>query len=166
MPLSLTKKPDFMKFPACVVALFLFGSSTINARDIRISSPNGRIVFVFTLTKTAPAYQVLFDKKTMVDASLLTLTFQESGVFGPNLNVDKPLVREIDETYDLVVGKVKIARNHCREGTLNYDYHGPAQRRQLVYWQPDQFHRPRSSYPLRLPARRSYLHCRCLCRRA
>ena len=116
--LSLTKKPALMKFLSCFAALFLLASSAVNAKDIRVSSPNGRIVFVFNLTKTAPTYRVLFDKKMMVDESPLTLTFQESGVFGPNLKTDKPIVRDIDETYELVVGKVKMARNHCREAVF------------------------------------------------
>jgi alpha-glucosidase len=95
--------------------LFLLISPPLSAKDIRVESPNGRIVFVFNLTKTSPTYRVLFDKKTLVDQSELNLTFQESGPFGANLKQGKPIFREIDETYDLVVGKVKTARNHCRE---------------------------------------------------
>lgn len=95
--------------------LFLLISPPLSAKDIQVESPNGRIVFVFNLTKTSPTYRVLFDKKILVDQSELNLTFQESGPFGANLKQGKPIFREIDETYDLVVGKVKTARNHCRE---------------------------------------------------
>jgi alpha-glucosidase len=95
--------------------LFLLISPLLSAKDIRVASPNGRIIFVFNLAKTSPTYRVLFDKKTMVDQSELSLTFQGSGPFGANLKQGKPVVREIDETYDFVVGKVKTARNHCRE---------------------------------------------------
>ena len=108
-----------MKIVVPLLSLFLLLlSPIITAKDIRVTSPNGRIVFVFNLTKSAPTYRVLLDKKTMVDESPLTLTFQERGVFGPNLKLGKPLMREIDETYDLVVGKVKTARNHCREAVF------------------------------------------------
>ena len=98
--------------------LFLLISPLISARDIRVPSPDGRIVFVFNLTKTAPTYRVLFDKKTLVNQSELSLTFQESGRFGANLKQRKPIIKEIDETYDLVVGKVKTARNQCREAVF------------------------------------------------
>ena len=108
-----------MKIVVPLLSLFLLLlSPIITAKDIRVTSPNGRIVFVFNLTKSAPTYRVLLDKKTMVDESPLTLTFQERSVFGPNLKLGKPLMREIDETYDLVVGKVKTARNHCREAVF------------------------------------------------
>ena len=108
-----------MKFSGSLIWLsLLFISPVFAAKDVRVTSPNGRIVFVFSLTKTAPTYRVLFDKKTMVDKSELSLAFQEGGLFGPNLSGQKPLIRDIDETYELVVGKVKTARNHCREATF------------------------------------------------
>lgn len=88
------------------------------AQPVRVASPNGRIVFSLALTKTAPTYRVTFDKRVLIDASPLTLTFREGGVFGPNLSQKKPVLRTIDETYELVVGKVKTARNHCREAVI------------------------------------------------
>lgn len=90
----------------------------VAAKDVRITSPNGRIVFSFNLTKTAPTYRVAFDDKLLVDNSELTLVFREGGLFGPNLTQQKPVVRLIDEPYNLVVGKVKTARNHCREAVF------------------------------------------------
>lgn len=88
------------------------------ARPVQVKSPNGRVVFSLTLTNTAPIYRLTFDKTVLVDESPLRLTFRESGVFGPNLDQKKPTTRLIDETYDLVVGKVKTARNHCQEAII------------------------------------------------
>jgi len=88
------------------------------ARPLRVASPNGRIVFSFTLTKTAPTYRVTFDKTILIEESPLSLAFESGGVFGPNLDQQKPVTRTIDETYELVVGKVKTARNHCREAVI------------------------------------------------
>lgn len=105
-----------------LIVLFLFwtAATTVaqSARPLRVVSPGGRIVFSFTLTKAAPTYRVTFDKTVLIGNSPLTLTFQPDGVFGPNLSQSRPVVRTIDETYDLVVGKVKIARNHCREAVI------------------------------------------------
>ena len=39
----------------------------------------------------------------------------DSGEFGSNLKVGKVRRKSIDETYELVVGKVSTARNHCNE---------------------------------------------------
>ena len=83
-----------------------------------MASPNGRIVFSFTLTKAAPTYRVTFDKAVLIEESSLSLAFESGGVFGPNLDQQKPVTRIIDETYDLVVGKVKTARNHCWEAII------------------------------------------------
>ena len=87
-------------------------------RPIRVTSPDGRIIFSFQLTKAVPTYRVTFDTKTLIEESDLTLTFRDSGLFGPDLNVGKPIVRVIDETYKLVVGKAKTVRNHCREAII------------------------------------------------
>lgn len=104
-----------MRFIYLLFYLISCFSPVLAQKKIRVASPNGRIVFTFTLTKAAPVYHVTFDGKTLVDDSELTLNFQESGLFGPNLSYKKPALRIIDETYDLTVGKVKTARNHCRE---------------------------------------------------
>ena len=88
------------------------------ARPVRVSSPNGRITFSLTLTKSAPTYRVTFDKTVLIDNSPLRLDFQSGGPFGANLDQKKPVTRTIDETYELVVGKVKTARNHCREAVI------------------------------------------------
>ncbi|GAB2584997.1 glycoside hydrolase family 97 protein [Spirosoma areae] len=90
-------------------------SPVLAQKVLRLASPNGRIVFVLTQAKAAPAYTITFDKKTLIEPSELTIAFQGSGLFGPNLMTQKPIVREIDETYELVVGKAKSVRNHCRE---------------------------------------------------
>ena len=87
-------------------------------RPVRVASPNGRIVFSFTLTKAAPTYRITFDKTVLIDASPLSLVFESGGTFGPNLTQKKPVTRTIDETYDLLVGKVRTARNQCREAVI------------------------------------------------
>ena len=102
-----------------VLVFGLLSTPIVAAKDVRVVSPDGRIVFVLSLTKSAPTYQVLFNKKSLVNPSELSLTFQEGGVFGPNLTQGKPIFRDIDESYDLVVGKVKTARNHCREAVFS-----------------------------------------------
>lgn len=92
--------------------------SALAQRPVRVASPNGRIVFSLTLTKAAPNYRVTFGKKVLIEDSPLGLAFDSGGAFGPNLNWGKPVTRTIDEMYDLVVGKVKTARNHCREAVI------------------------------------------------
>lgn len=110
-----------MKTLYCFLALLFTGFIPgLAQKNVRVVSPNGRIVFSLALTKTAPTYRVTFDGKTLVEDSELSLVFQEQGVFGPNLTQNKPTIRLIDESYELVVGKVKTARNHCREAIFPF----------------------------------------------
>ncbi len=84
----------------------------------RLTSPNGRVVFEYRLTAYAPIYRVSLDQTVVVDWSALTLTFKETGLFGPNLLGGKSTFRTVDETYDLLIGKAKTIRNQYRELTL------------------------------------------------
>ncbi len=105
-------------FVRLIAFYLLLVTPVLGQTGLRVASPNGRIVFSFTLTKTAPTYSVAFDKKTLIEPSEVTLVFAESGLFGQNLVQHKPIVRVIDETYDLLVGKAKSVRNHCREAVI------------------------------------------------
>ncbi len=98
-------------------------------KEIRLASPDGRVVFAFKNTPNAPTYRVTFKGKPIVEPSELGLDFAETGAFGPNLNVGKPAFREADETYDLVVGKAKTVRNRFREATLPLEERNGAKRR-------------------------------------
>ena len=112
---------------------FIAVSPALAQKNLHVRSPNGQIDFVFNLSKTAPTYKVTFNEKTLVEPSELTLTFQESGVFGPGLTQKKSITRIIDETYELVVGKVKKARNHCRETIIPlYEKEGSKRQINLV----------------------------------
>ena len=60
------------------------------------------------------SYDVSYKKQPLVSKSQLGFEF-DNGTFSSNLKVGKISRKEINETYELVVGKVRIARNHCNE---------------------------------------------------
>lgn len=102
-----------------VLLLLLLTTSALAApKPVRLASPDGQLVFTFRLTDTAPTYRVDFGKKPVVDESELTMTFAETGQFGADLLLEKPIFRTIDESYTLPVGKANPVRNHCREVML------------------------------------------------
>lgn len=108
-----------MRVIGYVILLYIVVAAPGKAKEVvRIASPNGRLVFSLNLTKAAPAYSVIFNTKTLVAESELSLVFRSTGVFGPNLANRKPVVRLIDEPYELMVGKAKTVRNHCREAVI------------------------------------------------
>lgn len=88
---------------------------TVSAQqNISLSSPDGKLKFLLKITPESVSYEVNYKKQPLVDNSLLGFSF-DSGEFGSGLKTGKVRRRKIDETYELVVGKVSSARNHCNE---------------------------------------------------
>ena len=87
-------------------------------KNIRLKSPDGNIAFSFKITEKAPVYQVTYKGKMLIENSALGLSFQAEENFAPDLNVLKPRFSEVDETYELIVGKAKSVRNHYREAVI------------------------------------------------
>lgn len=101
-----------------ILLCFLLAFSSIAQSPVRLASPDGRVVFSLKLTEAAPVYRVTLAGKPLVDDSPLQLLFAETGPFGPKLTMEKPRLRTVDESYDLLVGKAKTVRNHCQEATI------------------------------------------------
>jgi len=87
----------------------------VSARqNISVSSPDGKLKFLLKITPETVSYEVNYKRQLLVENSLLGFNF-DNGEFGSNLKVGKVRRKSIDETYELVVGKVSTARNHCNE---------------------------------------------------
>lgn len=84
-------------------------------KNIRLKSPDGNIVFSFKLEKNVPVYQVAFKEKTLIGDSKLGFSFKENGDFGTNVKMSKPTFKNVDETYELTVGKTKTVHNVYKE---------------------------------------------------
>lgn len=83
-------------------------------QNLSISSPDGKLKFSLKVTPENISYEVNYKKQPLVENSSLGFSF-DNGEFGSNLKVGKVRRKSIDETYELVVGKVSTARNHCNE---------------------------------------------------
>lgn len=84
-------------------------------KQFELRSPDGDLVFNFRLSKEAPVYQVKYKGNLLIDNSELGLAFQENGTFRENLSAGKPQFREVDENYELIVGKASRVRSHYHE---------------------------------------------------
>ena len=80
-----------------------------------LKSPNGQLAFSIHKDSMGLSYSIKYKTKKLIRKSRLSLNFLETGMFGKNIVLANPKFREIDEVYDLVVGKNKHIRNHCRE---------------------------------------------------
>ena len=83
--------------------------------SIRLESPDKHLVFSFSIDNNYPSYSVSYKGKSLIEDSRLSLVFKETGEFGRDLTISEPVYRLIDETYQLIVGKTKTARDFCRE---------------------------------------------------
>lgn len=101
------------KFYILCAALFCFMAVSAQ-QNISVSSPDGKLKFLLKITPETVSYEVNYKKQMLVENSLLGFSF-DNGEFGSNLKTGKVRRKSIDETYELVVGKVSSARNHCNE---------------------------------------------------
>ena len=95
-------------------AVLLCFSSAMAQKRISVTSPDKHIKFTMQVSPDELSYDVSYKKQPLVSKSQLGFEF-DNGTFSSNLKVGKINRKEIDETYELVVGKVRIARNHCNE---------------------------------------------------
>src|SRR6266498_4217491 len=109
-----------MKF----LQLFLLLSLVFPAiaqKTIKLSSPDGNIQYTFRLKKKIPVYNVSFKNKPLIADAELSLSFLENGTFRNNLKLTKPLYREADENYELIVGKAKMVHDHYKEVIISIE---------------------------------------------
>ena len=98
-----------------IICSFLFCLGTASAQQkFSVASPDGKLKLVLDIAPEKVAYSVKYGKQQLLEDSRLGFEF-DSGEFGAGLKAGKVQRRKIDETYELVVGKVSKARNHCNE---------------------------------------------------
>ena len=86
-------------------------------KKIQLSSPDGRIEFYFALVNKTPSYTVLFNGKTLIGQSGLSLRF-DNGNFESDLTLQRPVYRDGSEQYELIIGKAKKIKAAYKEVTL------------------------------------------------
>jgi alpha-glucosidase len=106
--LSTTKLLSFIVVLLAVYPLFA-------QNKITLRSPDGKLAFLFRLTKDSPVYQVVYNGKILVGESVLGLDFKDTGTFAAGLKPGKPIFSDVDENYELVVGKSKKVRDLHRQ---------------------------------------------------
>jgi alpha-glucosidase len=102
-----------------IFSFLLFGAGcNQHYGKILLNSPNENLRFSLGIDQGYPSYSVNYRDHVLIKDSPLSLVFKETGEFGRNLRIYKPRYRTIDESYNLVVGKTKTARNFCNEVTI------------------------------------------------
>jgi alpha-glucosidase len=97
-----------------VIAALSLGAASSGA--LRVTSPDGRVEILFRLgAGQAPTYSVLFQGKTVVEDSPLALDFRQGGPWGAGQKIAAVRRTTHDETYPIVAGKSKQARDHYNQ---------------------------------------------------
>lgn len=105
-----------MKKESIYLILFftLLSLSIYANKNVRLTSPNGKIKFSLALTEKSPVYNIEFNKQMLIQDSPLTLTF-DNGAFGEKLKMSRPVFSTKEETYELIVGKAKHIHSLSKE---------------------------------------------------
>ena len=106
-------KLAFVFFPFLIVCF-----PAIGQKNITLTSPDRAIQFTFKLVDKEPVYNVSFKQKTIISDAKLSLSFLEQGSFSGNLKIQRPVFREGEEEYDLIVGKTSRVNDRFREVTI------------------------------------------------
>ncbi len=101
----------------------------------KLRSPNGRVGINFSLNHAgAPTYSVSYDGRALIAPSTLGLNFKQGGPLTGGMGIINIHSRSHDSSYDLVVGKVKRARDRYRELTVLLEESAASKRKlQLVF---------------------------------
>jgi alpha-glucosidase len=97
-----------------IIFLLLYYSSLLGQQSVSVSSPDGLLKFELETSKEDINYTISYKNNYLIKDSHLGFNFK-SGEFNSNLDVGIITKQKIDETYELVIGKVKQARDHCNQ---------------------------------------------------
>jgi len=95
-------------------AILLINSELFAQKPIVLSSPNTNIQFQFQLFEKKAIYSVAYRKRIVIGMSGIGLKFAQ-GSFIDNFKTHKPVYREGEENYQLVVGKTKSVKERYNE---------------------------------------------------
>ena len=97
-----------------LVFLWLSPSFASARTNVQLASPDGKLRFSLMLEKAHPVYTIRYGGQSLVQPSPLSLVF-DSGAFGADLKMEKPVFRTVEETYELIVGKSKKVHSLSKE---------------------------------------------------
>ncbi|MFL6215886.1 MAG: glycoside hydrolase family 97 protein [Blastocatellia bacterium] len=110
-----------MKRQTVVLLLFIFAllCSTARAQNeslpIKLLSPDGQLEITVALNEGAVVYAVAYRNQPVIVPSSLGLEFKQGGLLSKHLRVTSTRRDAHDETYPLVAGKARQARDHYNE---------------------------------------------------
>ena len=94
-----------------IAACFLFFCNGLMAqKNIKLSSPDGNIIFSFSLQKNRPQYTVAYRNNILIQNSFLNLVFDDGNGLSNCIIRQPPAVSSGYDIYNLVVGKTSSVK--------------------------------------------------------
>lgn len=93
------------KIAFSLLSILLSGTMLFAQKTILVQSPDKQLLLSFFKAGKLPAYQVSYKNIKLIEPSMLALSFLEDDHFSENISIGKPVFRQGDETYELIVGK-------------------------------------------------------------
>ena len=99
---------------------FLFSIEFVFAQNnVRFTSPDGRIQFTLRANEDVPVYSIAFKKKFLIENSPLNINLEGMGMLRQSFISAPAVHKEINESYQLIVGKASTVRNHYRHTIIS-----------------------------------------------
>jgi len=86
-----------------------------SANKWKVVSPNNKIEFEISKAKKVLEYSVIFQKKNIINHSLIQFNLGKEGVFSQNLDFGKAKTQLVHNRYHLMVGKNSEIDEDCNE---------------------------------------------------
>lgn len=108
-----------MNIQTIVFFFCLFLPGSIFAQNgFQLASPNANIHFTVKVSEGIPVYSVAFKKNTLIENSSLNLDIEGRGTF-QDVVISRPVLKEVNENYKLVVGKAGTVKNHFKQAIFS-----------------------------------------------
>jgi alpha-glucosidase len=110
-----------MKRLLLIAGFFSLHLTLFAQKEVRVSSPDGHIVFGLSINAGIPIYSVSHKKNLLIDRSSLNIQIEGIGMFRQASISRSTAVKEVRETYKLVVGKAGNVINNYRQVLISLE---------------------------------------------
>ena len=125
LPSQIQEPCDARLSPLALLLPALFALARSRPSRSVLKSPTGKVEVSFSLAEDgAPLYSVSYAGKPVVAGSRLGLTLRQTGPLASGFRVLDVKRASRDETYTLVAGKTREARDRCEEMTVSLEKAG------------------------------------------
>jgi alpha-glucosidase len=115
-------------FSACFLCRNAFAQT--ETLPLKLHSPDRQVEITFALNAdNAPVYSISYRNQTVIAASTLGLEFKQGGLLSKHMRVTGVRRDTRNETYRLVVGKTRQARDHYNEVVVSLEEEQAQQRK-------------------------------------